>query len=218
MGRRKAFSTGDLAGGVDRATRIVLVAPASDGIEILQAKSNRIEDLVAVGADGIRAVQLGALAQGEVGDLRVVLFFQSGHVRRSGRDVFPEHLFEHPHPAFDGAGAMGKRGRRQYARHAQNPAPVGIGQLHPAHGWAGDGFFETINFRQSLVEESVVAIDETDHAPVFAHDAVEEEPRLIIHRGAQFAGHLRKFDRIESLAREFANSEPLRPESIEQRA
>ena len=46
LGRRKAFSTGDLAGGVDRATRIVLVAPASDGIEILQAKSNRIEDCV----------------------------------------------------------------------------------------------------------------------------------------------------------------------------
>ena len=62
---------------------------------------------MAVGADGVRAVQFGALAQGEVHNLRAALFFEGGNVRRGGRDAFAEHLFEDPPTAFDGAGPMG---------------------------------------------------------------------------------------------------------------
>ena len=83
---------------------------------------------MAIRADGIRAVQLGALAQGQIRDRRLVLFFQGRNVRRGRRHMVPEHLFQHPHAAFDGAGAVGEGGRRQNARHSQDPAAIAIAQ------------------------------------------------------------------------------------------
>ena len=46
-------------GGVDRAARLIPVAPASDGVEVLQSKADRIEDLVTIGARGVGAVLFG---------------------------------------------------------------------------------------------------------------------------------------------------------------
>ena len=59
-------------------------------------------------------------------------------------------------------------------------------------------------------------LDETDDAPVGAHDAVEEEPHLVIHCGAQLTGHLREFDRIEGFTGQFPDAEPLRPDGADE--
>src|SRR5258706_6840475 len=51
-----------LAGGIDCATGVVDVAPAANGVEVLQTEADRIEHLVAIGAYGVGAMQPGALA------------------------------------------------------------------------------------------------------------------------------------------------------------
>src|SRR5579862_2891233 len=65
----------ELAGGVDGAAGVVLVAPAPDGIEILQAEADGIQDLVAAGAGRIAPVEFGPLAERERRDLLGILFF-----------------------------------------------------------------------------------------------------------------------------------------------
>ena len=171
---------------------------------------------MAVGAAGIGAVQFGALTQGQVGDRVLVLFFQGRNVRWSRRHVFPQHLFQHPHAASDGAGAVGKRGRRQNAGHPQNPAPVGIRQGHAAHVRSGDGFFQTVQGGKGFVEEGVIPVHKTQHALVLPHDAIKEQPGLMIHRLAHPGGHLREFDGVEGLALQVPQPKPLRPKSIKQ--
>ena len=121
LGLEKRFPPGSSPAASIGSPLLVPVTPAPDGIEILQAKPDRVEHLMAIRADGIRAVQLGALAQGQVRDRRLVLFFQGRNVRRGRRHMFPEHLFQHPHAAFDGTGAVGEGGRRENARHSQDP-------------------------------------------------------------------------------------------------
>jgi hypothetical protein len=59
---RKAFATRQLSRGVDRASGIILFTPAANRIEVLEAKSNRIQNLVTICARRIRAVLLGLLA------------------------------------------------------------------------------------------------------------------------------------------------------------
>ena len=46
------FSARKFARGINRPSGIIPDAPSPDGIKIFQAKANRIEDLVAVGANG----------------------------------------------------------------------------------------------------------------------------------------------------------------------
>ncbi len=62
------LAAGKFARRIDRASGIVLITPAPDGIEVLQAEPDGVEDFVAVGANGVRAMQFGALAQGQVRD------------------------------------------------------------------------------------------------------------------------------------------------------
>ena len=83
LGEAKVFAARKLARGVDRSARIVLIAPAPDGVEVLQPKSDRVENLVAVGANAIHAVQLCALSQGQILDrLSRLLLVQRWNVRR----------------------------------------------------------------------------------------------------------------------------------------
>ena len=49
--RGEMLAAGEFACRVDRATGVVLVAPAADGVEILEAEPDRVEDAVAVRAD-----------------------------------------------------------------------------------------------------------------------------------------------------------------------
>ena len=53
MGRREVFSAREFARGIDRASRIVLLAPAPDGIVVLKTEADGIEDLVAIRAGGL---------------------------------------------------------------------------------------------------------------------------------------------------------------------
>ena len=108
FGARKTLSARQFARRINRLAIAVPVTPAPDGIEVLQTKPDRVEDLVAIGADGIRAVQLGALTQRQVRDCRLVLLVQGRNIRRGRRHMVAEHLFQHPHAALDGAGAVGE--------------------------------------------------------------------------------------------------------------
>ena len=62
---------------------------------------------MAVGAGGIRLVQLRPLTQRQSRHALWVLLRQLGNVGRGRRDMFPQHLLEHPHAAPDGAGSVG---------------------------------------------------------------------------------------------------------------
>src|ERR1044071_2931728 len=123
------FSTGKFPHGVDRSPGIITVAPAPYGIKVLETKTDRIEDFVAIGANGILAVKFGPLAQGQILDGLFVLLIERGNVRRWRWHLFAQHLFEHPHAAFDGAGAVGKGGDGEDTGHAQNSAAVGVSEL-----------------------------------------------------------------------------------------
>jgi hypothetical protein len=65
LGEEKCLPPGS-SPAVDLAAAVVLIAPAADGVEVLQAEADGVEDLVAVVAHGVGAMQLGALAQGQI--------------------------------------------------------------------------------------------------------------------------------------------------------
>ena len=104
---RKSLTAGQFTGRIDGLTVGVAVPPASDGIELFETEPDGIENPMAVGADGIGAMEFGPLAEREMGDRRGILLIERGDVRRGGRHVFAEHLFQHPDAALHGAGAIG---------------------------------------------------------------------------------------------------------------
>ncbi len=163
-GRRETLFARQLARGVDRSARIVLIPPAPDGVEVLQTKADRIENLVAVRAHGVRSMKLRALPQGQIFHCLLVLLFQSRNVWRRRRHVFSKHLLEHPYAAFHGAGSIRERSRRQDAGYAQDAAAIRVLQLHLSHLWSSNRFFQTVQCGESAVEESVIAVHEVDHA------------------------------------------------------
>ena len=55
-------AAGQFPACIDRSARIVLIPPATDGIEIFQPESDWVHDLVTVGADRISAVEFRSLA------------------------------------------------------------------------------------------------------------------------------------------------------------
>ncbi len=212
------FAAGEFACGIDGASAFVFIPPASDGVEVLQAEADGVEDLVAVGTDGVGAVEFGALTQGEVGDFFLVLFFQCGDVGRSWGDLLSEDLFQHPDAAFDGTGAIGEGGGGEDAGHGEDAAAIGVVELHLAHLGTGDLGFHAVDGGEGVVEEGVVAVDEGGNAAVVADDAVEEKAGFVIHRGAQFAGHLGELGGVEGLGLDAVNTQPLGTESVEERA
>src|ERR1043166_1352857 len=91
------FSTRKFACGINRPSGIILVTPPPDGVEIFQSKTDGIENLVAIRASRILAMQFRALAQRQILDGLLILLFESWNVRRRRWHLFAEHLFEHPH-------------------------------------------------------------------------------------------------------------------------
>ena len=85
LGRREVFASRKFARGVDFPSRIVLVPPASDGIEVLQTKADGIENFMAIDTNGIGSVQFCALPHGQIRDRLLVLLFQGRNVRRGRR-------------------------------------------------------------------------------------------------------------------------------------
>ena len=105
----KRFASRQLAGGVDRAAGVVPVAPAPDGVEVLQAEADGVEDLVAVGAHRVGTMQSPCVdAASGWRSVCLVLFFQRRDIGRRRRNVLAEDLFQHPHAAIHRAGAIGE--------------------------------------------------------------------------------------------------------------
>ena len=130
--------------------------------------------------------------------------------------MLAQDLFQHPDAAVHGARAVGEGRHRQDARHREDAAAVAVGERHLAH--RGPGRAQPVDRRERLVEERIVAGDEVLQAAVLAQDAVEEQARLVDHRGAQGRGHLRELGGVEGLAGELVEAEPLRAEAVEEGA
>ena len=212
------FPARKFARRINRLAIAVLLTPPPDGVEVLQTEPDRVKDLMAISADGIRAVQLGTLTDSQVRDCRLVLLVQRRNVGRGGGHMVPEKLFQHPHATFDRAGAIGERSCCKDACHSQNSPAIAITHLDTPHLGPSDGFFQAVNRSQSSIEIGVIGIDETDHALVFAHDVLEKQANFIVHRLAHPSGHLREHRRIEDLALQTADAQPLRAETVKKRA
>ena len=171
---------------------------------------------MAIGADGIGAMEFGPLPHCEMGDRRRILLIQRRDVRRGGRHVFAEHLFQHPHAALHRAGAIGQRCGRQNARHAQHSSAMAVAQPDLAHLGSLHCVFQAVNRRHRAIEIRVIAVHETNCGFVVPDDALEEQTDFVIHRLAQGGGHLRKQSRVEDLALQAADVQPLSAEAIEQ--
>ena len=88
--------------------------------------------------------------------------------------MLAKHLFKHPGAAFYRTGPVGEGSHRENARHAQNPATIGIRDLDASYLCSGDIFFEPINLREVFIHKSVIAIDESDDVLIFADDGVKK--------------------------------------------
>ena len=216
LGRAEAFPSGEFTGRFNGPAGVVAIAPAANGIEVLQSKADGIEDLVAVGTHGFGSVKLGPLSQGQLGDRFLILLFQGGDIRWGRRHFLAQYLLQHPNAAFDRTGTVGKGGRRQNTGHSEDSASIGVRQLHATHPRPGDGVFQTIDRGERPVEERVIRIHEPHDALVFAHDAFEEQASLLVHGPTHLGVHLRKILGIERLAFQAREPQPLRTKTVEQ--
>ena len=125
----------ELARGVDLAAILVGIAPAADGIEILQRKPQRVELRMATGAIGTFAVRGKALTQGEV-FLRCLRLLQRRYIGggRLGRRI--KHHAGYPSASRDRLGLVRARSHREHCRRGHHPTlpPVGHRLLFELHG------------------------------------------------------------------------------------
>ena len=171
---------------------------------------------MAIGADGIGAMKLGALADRQSGNSRLILLVQGRNVRRGGRHMFAQHLFQHPHAPLHRARAIGERRGGENARHGQHSPAIPITQPHLPHLGSLHRFLQAVNRSHRSIQVGGIAIDETDDVFVVTDDALEEQADLVIHRLAHPRRHLRKDHRIEDLALQTADAQPLCTEAVKQ--
>ena len=161
-------------------------------------------------------MKLGPLPDRQICDRRLILLVQGRDVRRGGRHMLAEHLFQHPHAPLHRAGAIGERGGSEYARHGQHSPAIAIAQPDLPHLGSLHRFLQAVNRSHGAVEVSGIAIDETDDLFVVTDDALKEQADFIIHRLAHPYRHLRKQHGIEDLALQTADAQPLCTEAVKQ--
>ena len=167
----------------------VLVAPAADGVEVLQAEAERVELRVADGAVRIRPVLLHLLPEG-AGQLRPLVFqLEVRHVRRGRRRGRPRGVCSRTHfPRLTGEVRVGFEVmvrmlaivRTPPRRPSLNvdlaillvdPGPSELklerDAIEPWRAWP----LTTVQF----------GVDEFEDAPVFLHDRGEVHLRLFLH-------------------------------------
>jgi len=89
----KGCSVGQLPGRVDRDPDVILVPPAPDSVEVLQAEADGIEHLVTVGTHGLRGMEFGPLPHGQTLYALLFLLVELGNVCRGRRDALTDHIF-----------------------------------------------------------------------------------------------------------------------------
>ena len=94
---------------------------------------------------------------------------------------------------------------------------IRIRQFHPAHLRTIDAILQAVERRERAVEVRIIAVHQIDDTPVFAHDAIKEQPRLVVHCRAHLARHLGELSRVEGLALQTPQPQPLRAKTIKQR-
>ena len=97
-----------------------------------------------------------------------------------------------------------------------SPRRASSGDLHAPELAAVD-VGDAVMPRQPLVDERVVGIQQIHDAAVFAHDAVEEQRRLFLHRLAKVVVEIGERFQIRSGALEIAQVQPLLGEVGDQR-
>ena len=118
--------------GVDRLIRRLAVdgAELSDGVEVLQGQSHRIDHAMALPARGVGAVLLQTRANRRRLLTRALreIAFHAGRRRRRRR---ADDLFEHPGAAQHGRGAIRIGRLHQDRALAEQSQTVPVGQRHP---------------------------------------------------------------------------------------
>src|SRR5262245_19399531 len=165
-------SVRQLARSVDHHSG-VLRAPTSDGVVILQREPDWVHAGVAGGADRIGAVRVHLFAQAQQPSV-LAARLQIGHVWRRRRRRRAEQVFKNPFAPLDYRRAVRVRGYGQDAALPQQPAAVRIAQRDAAELRAVDAA-NAVMFGQSLIQESVVRVQQIEGAAVLAQDALEEE-------------------------------------------
>ena len=89
-----------------------------------------------------------------------------------------------------------------------SPRRASFGDLHAAELAAVD-VGNAVMPRQPLVDERVVGIQQIHDAAVFAHDAVEEQRRLFLHRLTQVVVEIGERTEIRAGVLEIAQVQPL---------
>ena len=101
-------------------------------------------------------------------------------------------------------------------RLTQQPAPGFVGDRHSPE-LAPVDVGDAVVPRQPLVDERVVGVQEIHDAAVFAHDAVEEERRLFLHRLPKVVVEIGEGFQIRNGVLEIAQVQPLLGEVGDQR-
>src|SRR5436309_12838609 len=150
-------------------------SPATDRIEILQRKADRVHQVMAARTGGIDTVLGQSLTDRKRSRRRVVL--QRWHVWQRWRRRRSKDVFENPLAANHRRGPRGIRGHRENAALAQQPAPVALLVQCDAPKAAAVHVGNPVMLRQPFIQERVVRLQEVEHTAVVAEDRLKKKFR-----------------------------------------
>ena len=206
----------EIADHVDRHL-VVLDAPRAGDVEVLEREAQRIDHAVARVAARVVAMLLHALARRQhlAAFVRLHRIVERRHVGRRRRRRRCQQHFHHPLAALHRRGAIGDRGQRQDAALAEQAAAIRR-QRHALERVAGDVRDVVVN-RQPLVHERVVGGQQIEQAAILAHDRIEEELGLLLHRLGERVVVLRIQQVVREDLVEVLQAQPLRRKPRRQR-
>ena len=201
------------SGRIHRELSIVC-APAADDIIIFQAKAQRVHTRMAGRASRARPMLFQLLAH--AGCRTDGRFVQIRYARRRRRRRIVQEIVENPFAANHGRSAGGIRGDRQHTGLRQHAATLFAGQFHAAERRAFH-VRNAVEFRQRLIQERELTIDEIQNTAVLADHRVKKEPRFLAHGVTKLLVKIREAIRIRLETIEIAKLQPLSAEVIHQR-
>lgn len=158
-----------------------LRSPVSNGIEILECDSPRIDFGVTRLTGGVVSMILDALLQSELGDLGIgKIDLRNGWRWRRWRIV--QQTFEHPDATLEWMRILSIGiHRQQPGLSHQAAAPVPGFQLHASKMVSKD-VGQAIVTGKSLIGDRVISMNEIQHAVVVLQDFMKECDGLFLHR------------------------------------
>ena len=154
------------------------VRQRADRVEVLEREAQRIHDLVADGARRVRPVLFHPLAQ-RVRLAVVLVFLERRHVGRRRQRRRAEQVVQDPFAAHHRRGSIGVRGDHEDAALPEQTLPRFVGHGHAAK-LAAVHVRDPVVLRDAFVHERVVGGHQVEHVAVLAHDAAEEQLRLVL--------------------------------------